>query len=199
MCRQKSSVDASFWRELGTKKLDELKLSEEPVPITGYICPARHAQVGSQLELDAESFGAQQASSRQGYHTVPGVLYLLNSLESFKTFDRAEAVHRVAAQIWEDICNGGAESDPSLLCRFLLLAYADLKNYQYRYWFAFPALKPLQAFTATTQSLEAAFEQPVAGKVIVVLHHCSPDSRLRCPRMYESMLGCGIAAQQVCS
>jgi hypothetical protein len=30
-----SSVDVSFWSELGSKKLDEYQLSETPIDITG--------------------------------------------------------------------------------------------------------------------------------------------------------------------
>lgn len=49
---------------------------------------------------------------------------------------------QVVSQIWADICTGSAESDPSLLCRFLLLAFADLKNYQYHYWYGVIGLLP---------------------------------------------------------
>lgn len=36
-----SVVGVAFWQELGQKKLDELKLSEEAVHITGFYGPCR--------------------------------------------------------------------------------------------------------------------------------------------------------------
>lgn len=43
-------------------------------------------------------------------------------------------------QIWEDIHNGRALEDSSVLSRFLLISFADLKKWSFHYWFAFPAL-----------------------------------------------------------
>ncbi|KAK2549460.1 Ubiquitin-like modifier-activating enzyme ATG7, partial [Acropora cervicornis] len=44
--------------------------------------------------------------------------------------------------IWESILSGQAVDDPSLLCKFVLITFADLKHYKFYYWFAFPALCP---------------------------------------------------------
>lgn len=43
-------------------------------------------------------------------------------------------------QIWEDICSGKVEEDSSVLLRFLVISFADLKKWSFHYWFAFPAL-----------------------------------------------------------
>lgn len=43
-------------------------------------------------------------------------------------------------QIWEDIHSGKAVEDSSVLSRFLLISFADLKKWTFHYWFAFPAL-----------------------------------------------------------
>lgn len=43
-------------------------------------------------------------------------------------------------QIWEDIQSGKALEDCALLSRFLVISFADLKKWSFRYWFAFPAL-----------------------------------------------------------
>lgn len=43
-------------------------------------------------------------------------------------------------QIWEDIHSGRAEQESSVLSRFLLISFADLKNWKFYYSFAFPAL-----------------------------------------------------------
>lgn len=44
------------------------------------------------------------------------------------------------AQIWDAIKDGSIYSVPSLLSSFTIISYADLKKYQFTYWFAFPAL-----------------------------------------------------------
>jgi ubiquitin-like modifier-activating enzyme ATG7 len=72
---------------------------------------------------------------------VPGTLLAVNTLETFEASDRAAILRTSAAQLWADVRSGAAELDPSCLCRFVLLAFPDLKSFTFRYWFAFPALK----------------------------------------------------------
>lgn len=38
LCMLQSSIDAAFWSELGTLKLEKLRLSEEAQQITGPAC-----------------------------------------------------------------------------------------------------------------------------------------------------------------
>ncbi|OCT58714.1 hypothetical protein XELAEV_18001856mg [Xenopus laevis] len=45
-----------------------------------------------------------------------------------------------AFDIWEAIRSGAAIEDPTLLTKFLLLTFSDLKRYRFYYWFCFPAL-----------------------------------------------------------
>ena len=70
----------------------------------------------------------------QGRVRIPGELTNVNTLESFKSYDRATALQQVAMQIWQDVLSGAAEANPALLGRFLLLSYAELKSYRYYYW-----------------------------------------------------------------
>ena len=82
---------------------------------------------------------------------MEGELYVLNTMEGFKLFDRKAAVQKVRLTlcfcylIWiqsvemtmEAIENGrlyNRESAVLLLQRFVLVTYADLKNREYMYW-----------------------------------------------------------------
>lgn len=50
--------------------------------------------------------------------------------------------------MWTDIESGEALREPWRLCRFLMLAFSDLKKYRFHYMLAFPALLPARPFTA---------------------------------------------------
>lgn len=45
-----------------------------------------------------------------------------------------------AIKIWDAINDGTIYSCPSLLSSFVISSFADLKNYKFHYWFAFPAI-----------------------------------------------------------
>jgi ubiquitin-like modifier-activating enzyme ATG7 len=64
------------------------------------------------------------------------------------------AVSCVRVQIWDDIKSGRAEEDSSLLSRFLVVSYADLKKWTFTYRFAFPGLR--MSPQATAASCQAA-------------------------------------------
>lgn len=53
-----------------------------------------------------------------------------------------------------DIVSGKVEEDPALLLRFLVISFADLKNWKIYYNVAFPSL----VFNSTLLSLQVASE-----------------------------------------
>uniref|UniRef100_A0A3Q3ARG7 Ubiquitin-like modifier-activating enzyme ATG7 n=1 Tax=Kryptolebias marmoratus TaxID=37003 RepID=A0A3Q3ARG7_KRYMA len=69
-----------------------------------------------------------------------GTLYNTNTLDAFKNTDKKALLEKEAAEIWDAIQSGAALKNPSILCRFILLTFADLKKYHFYYWFCFPAL-----------------------------------------------------------
>ncbi|PKA58316.1 Ubiquitin-like modifier-activating enzyme atg7 [Apostasia shenzhenica] len=145
-----SSVDEGFWWRLSSLKLDTLGLDQSPVPITGFYAPCSHAQVPNSLKLMAESLPddlSEQSSSLQMMNlgnrnkcAVPGTLYNTNTLESFHALDRGALLRMEAKKIFDDIISGKADENSAVLSRFLLISFADLKKWTFRYWFAFPAL-----------------------------------------------------------
>lgn len=140
-----SSVDAGFWHELSSLKLNKLKTDESPISITGFYTPCSNSQVSSHLTLLTESLPTdeQQTETSRGNRnkcSVPGILYNTNTLEGYQALDKQSLIKAEAKKIWEDIRSGKVEEDSSVLSRFLLISFADLKKFNFHYWFAFPAL-----------------------------------------------------------
>ncbi|XP_068664271.1 ubiquitin-like modifier-activating enzyme atg7 [Aristolochia californica] len=147
--QMQSIVQEGFWRKLSSLKLDSLQLDESPIEITGFYAPCSHAKVPNRLMLLAESLPSdlnQQSSTSEFSRgnrnrcSIPGILYNTNTLESFHALDKQILLMTEAKKIWEDIYSGRAEEEPETLSRFLLISFADLKKWNFYYWFAFPAL-----------------------------------------------------------
>ncbi|KAL5772250.1 hypothetical protein ACOSQ2_012174 [Xanthoceras sorbifolium] len=146
-----SSVDEGFWHRLSSLKLNKLGIDDSPIPITGFYAPCSYSQsrVSNYLTLIMESLPSdsdEQSSMAAISHGsrnrcfVPGILYNTNTLESFHAIDKQSLLKEEAKKIWEDIRSGKAVDDSKILSRFLLISFADLKKWNFHYWFAFPAL-----------------------------------------------------------
>ncbi|KAJ9565868.1 hypothetical protein OSB04_001834 [Centaurea solstitialis] len=143
-----SSVDEGFWHGLSSLKLNKLKTDESPISITGFYAPCSNPQVSSHLTLLTESLptepsdGLPTETSRGNRNkcSVPGILYNTNTLEGYHSLDKQGLLKAEAKKIWEDIRSGKAEEDSSVLMRFLVISFADLKKFNFYYWFAFPGL-----------------------------------------------------------
>jgi ubiquitin-like modifier-activating enzyme ATG7 len=91
----------------------------------------------------------------------------VNTRDTFDSTDRAALLRTAAAQLWSDIADGSAERDPSRLCRFVLLAFPDLKAFTFRYWFAFPALKlDVAATCSAVVQLQAAYASQACDGIV---------------------------------
>ena len=62
--------------------------------------------------------------------------------------DKKSLLDNIASQIWESILSLEAIEETSLLSKFVLLTFADLKQYRFTYWFGCPALLPLIPFVS---------------------------------------------------
>lgn len=62
----------------------------------------------------------------------------------------------ITLQIWDSIIT---KKDTSLLNRFFLITYADLKKYKYYYWFSFPAFVSKPAWEIEGEGWTAAADE----------------------------------------
>lgn len=136
-----SAVDASFWRVLAQKKLDEYKLSEAQQALFAHYGPSRHTMVPSSLSMGDYSFQPSVSIPSEACLS-PVVLINFNTMESFKAADKAGLLQQQGEALMSDITSGRAVQSPMLLTRTLLLTYAMIKEHRYYYWFAFPAVIP---------------------------------------------------------
>ena len=110
-----------------------------------------------------------------------GVLKNYNTIEDFKAADKAALFNTLAdevcphpdishathpMQIWTSVVE---RKDTSKLNQFLLITFADLKKYQYYYWFAFPAFVAKPAWEIAENGWKPAEEQFSATQVVPCL------------------------------
>uniref|UniRef100_A0A674EF79 Ubiquitin-like modifier-activating enzyme ATG7 n=1 Tax=Salmo trutta TaxID=8032 RepID=A0A674EF79_SALTR len=160
-----SALEAGFWHQLTQKKLNDYRLDESPKNIKGYYYNGDPVGLPTRLTLEFSAFEADGPSPARCC-PVTGTLYNTNTLEAFKTSDKKALLEQQATEIWDSIQSGDALKDPSLLCKFLLLTYADLKKYHFYYWFCFPAL----CFSEGIKILKepATLEQVFSSKQVTV-------------------------------
>ncbi|KAG0294117.1 Autophagy protein 7 [Dissophora globulifera] len=183
-----SAVEAPFWQVLTQRKMDIFKLDDSVKPVLGYYSTGQQVRVPgkdttvalpARLCLGPAAFPDPEDSELSGPTRIPAFTFLApglvkntNTIEDFKSIDKTALFKMTVDQIWDDITSGRAVLDPSLLNKFLLLTFADLKKFKFYYWFAFPALQADPAWTsdamqevslvwtpAQTESLRLQYDQ----------------------------------------
>ncbi|KAL4655850.1 ubiquitin-like modifier-activating enzyme ATG7 [Arapaima gigas] len=134
-----SALEAGFWHQLTQRKLNEYRLDESPRSIKGYYYNGDPVGLPTRLTLEFNAFDVNGPTPARCCPAV-GTLYNTNTFEAFKAYDKKAILEAVASEIWEAIKSEKCLEDPSTLCRFVLLTFADLKKYRFFYWFCFPAL-----------------------------------------------------------
>ncbi|KAL6842790.1 hypothetical protein ACP4OV_027634 [Aristida adscensionis] len=137
-----SRVESGFGDALRRLKLDVLGTDDSPLPITGYYVPRQYPKMPSHMRLCAESLVPQSDESNAARNNcpVPGTLINTNNMRGFQNLDRELLIKSEAKRILNDIMSGRVEEDPALLMRFLVISFADLKNWKVYYNVAFPSL-----------------------------------------------------------
>lgn len=135
----KSFVSTSFWEELYRRKLDVYGLSSDQIAIQGFLSPSEGGNT-SALTVSKESYQVNEVRAMEV--SVPGSILNVNTVEAFKEVDKKRLIEQVGSLVRDAIESGEYLTDPSILQRFVLLTFADLKAHIFTYWFAFPAFIP---------------------------------------------------------
>eukprot|EP00163_Fabomonas_tropica_P016489 TRINITY_DN2956_c0_g1_i2.p1 TRINITY_DN2956_c0_g1~~TRINITY_DN2956_c0_g1_i2.p1 ORF type:complete len:696 (-),score=156.52 TRINITY_DN2956_c0_g1_i2:278-2365(-) len=185
-----SGIDVSFWQKLTKLKLDKLQLSSDPVPLVAHYTAMHHPGRAASFDIGSSSLdftykqesmkdlaseenlllARKQFKSSPHALTSPGKLHNVNTKEEFKALDKMALANSLGQQIWDDIRSGRAVEDPSLLTRFELLTFADIKKWHFMYWMCTPALvlpEPLKHMEPE-QPLQARYDP---GKVHAAYDH----------------------------
>uniref|UniRef100_A0A1A9X4S4 Ubiquitin-like modifier-activating enzyme ATG7 n=1 Tax=Glossina brevipalpis TaxID=37001 RepID=A0A1A9X4S4_9MUSC len=131
-----SFVSPSFWHKLTEIKLDYYRLNDEPKSIFGYY--GNRKSKSCILEVDCTAFNSHFKEPKFCFKAY-GTIYNKNTLERFKETDKTSLLQQEGSQLLHDFRTDRILEDPSRLARFFILSFADLKNYNYYYWFAFPS------------------------------------------------------------
>ena len=140
-----SNTDSTFWQELGRKKINELKLSEEAIPIFGLFTGGiSHSNIAlpPKIFYTNNSFNLSTPNIPKFHFKIPGQLLNTNKIESFKKLDKKQLLHENSTKIVNDIKSKQCIKNPSLLYRFFIISFADLKKHKYVYWCCYPAIVP---------------------------------------------------------
>lgn len=140
-----SFLDGGFWHKLSHNKLNVYGLDDSVRTIQASYYNGDPAGMPCRMSLDHTAFD-EDAKTPTRCFRARGSLFNTNTLDSFKEVDKKALLDKIGSEIWESVTSGRAVEDPSLLSRFLLLTYADLKKYHFYYWFAFPCLCPTEEF-----------------------------------------------------
>lgn len=108
-------------------------------------------------------------------HSAIGSIYNKNTIEEFKALDKLQLLADEGKELLADMCSGRVLADPSLLTRFFVLSFADLKCHSYYYWFAFPCpLTPTLKQQGVVQKLR---DLPNATKYVEALKTLPSESQ----------------------
>ncbi|CAG8707544.1 14722_t:CDS:2, partial [Acaulospora colombiana] len=144
-----SQVSPQLWHQLSKLKIDELKLSQDSIPLKATYSAGRTTvdrETGKEIGLGC-TFNAPSPNVAVSSGTV--VNY--NTIEEFKASDKKALFRELTDRMWDSWV--GDEPD---LNSFLLITFADLKKYKFYYWFAFPGFVFTDPYTVQGDGLVAA-------------------------------------------
>ncbi|KAJ8714578.1 hypothetical protein PYW07_002803 [Mythimna separata] len=114
--------------------------------------------MGAVFEVDGTSFN-KEPEDDQLYTNVKGTLMNKNTMEEFKSIEKATFLSVVGKEIWARIQEKNIWiNKPSSLLHFVIISFADLKKFNYYYWFGFPSpMQPTVYMKDKSLSIAAIF------------------------------------------
>ncbi|CAD5110770.1 unnamed protein product [Dimorphilus gyrociliatus] len=140
-----SCISGAFWQKFSENKLEHYKLDDSNIQLIGYYCNNEQPGLPCTFNVDHESF-EELRLGRNNFRSE-GFLKNFNTVDDFKNCDQGVYAKEAGRKLWQDITSGKIFDDVSLLNRFCVLTYADLKKYHYYYWFNFIGLTGLEKFS----------------------------------------------------
>ncbi|WVW78776.1 E1-like protein-activating enzyme Gsa7p/Apg7p [Kwoniella bestiolae CBS 10118] len=189
-----SQPTPAFWTALTSHKLDKAKLNDDEQQITGWLEEGRQIHdhegpsgsssssvvgIDGNISVGGNAFGERSESNPAGSIPITGILKNFNTIEEFrKTEIKKEVFNRVISKILESF----SSKDP-LINPFLLVTFADLKKYTFHYWFAFPAIVSVPAWTIDDRGFIATNEEDLQE-----LRHLETEMSMKYDRKSEAFL-----------
>ncbi|EIW75651.1 E1-like protein-activating [Coniophora puteana RWD-64-598 SS2] len=167
-----SIVHPGFWHELTRVKIDVLKLSDDTLTIGGSYAPGRSIkdrETGGEIAMPCNfALGEDAFKEVQTANfaiPVQGEFKNYNTIEDFKAAKKKELLNNLSNKIWDSVTK---DKDTSMLTRFSLITFADLKKYRYHYWFAFPAFPAEPSWQIAQGGWKAASEESSAKQLSTI-------------------------------
>lgn len=134
-----SNLEPAFWHNLTQLKLNEWKLETASRPIHGFYSYSSSVEgAAPPLRLDFSAFDASFSLPASSFLSH-GTLKNSNTLDEFKSLDKVRFLAENCDELWRQILRGEIFEETSGLNRFVVSTFADLKKYDYYYWFGFAA------------------------------------------------------------
>eukprot|EP01031_Cornospumella_fuschlensis_P051432 gene51432-62898_t len=126
----RSTIEPSFWEELYQQKLNNYKLTKTHIPLAA-----------QKLYSDGINQGSVHFSKAmfEEKGDLPGTLILLNTIEDFRDINKLSLIQEEGIRMLRELA---ASPSPAHLHKYIFLCFADLKNYNFTYWMALPAIVP---------------------------------------------------------
>ncbi|KAJ5992880.1 Ubiquitin-like modifier-activating enzyme atg7 [Penicillium sp. IBT 35674x] len=135
-----SDIELPFYTALASHKINHDKLDDSARQVLGLyeIRSTDSANASCRMQIHGNALTSAEAPA--GLYRAEGMIKNVNTIEEYRNVDKNKIILQAGKTIWDAINDGTIYSCPSLLSSFIILSFADLKNYKFYYWFAFPAL-----------------------------------------------------------
>lgn len=157
-----SAVESSFWVRYCRAKLETIRLNQEPVTIRLFYA--------SNESLRLHCFGdslllSDDTCSRNELISMTGSLIGYNTLDDFQKVNKNQLLMDFFTKQFFDTDDQVAVQS---LTSCLLATFADLKSHTVVYWFALPALVPINSLTCEPSTITLWAQPDVASLSISV-------------------------------